>query len=167
MDAVRSAVARLGGQVEVETRPGAGTRVLFRVPFTVLMSQVLTLEAGGQVFGIPMEIVVETVRLSHDRIVRVGAAEAFVLRDRTIPLINLPDALGLPREPLDDSCANLVIVAANGQLAALEVDRFGDHLEVMLKPKDALLAGLRGIAGTTLLGDGRVLIVLDVKDLLQ
>ena len=112
MDAVRSAVARLGGRVEVETRPGAGTRVLFRVPFTVMMSRVLTLEAGAQVFGVPMEIVVETVRLPRERIMRVGAAEAFVLRDRTIPLINLTDAIGLPREPLDLSCANLVIIAA-------------------------------------------------------
>ena len=167
MDAVRSAIARLGGQVEVETRPGAGTRVRFRVPFTVLMSQVLTLEAGGQVFGIPMEIVVETVRLQRDRIMRVGAAEAFVLRNRTIPLINLPDALGLARDPLDDSYAQVVITAGAGQFAALEVDRFGDHLEIMLKPVDGLLSGLPGIAGTTLLGDGRVLIVLDIPELLN
>lgn len=167
MDAVRSAIARLGGQVEVETRPGAGTCVLFRVPFTVLMSRVLALEAGRQVFGIPTEVVVETVRLPRERIVQVGAAEAFVLRDRTIPLINLSDAIGLPRETVDPSYTNVVITAGAGQLAALEVDRFGDHLEVMLKPLDGLLAGLRGIAGTTLLGDGRVLIVLDIQELLK
>ena len=166
MDAVRSAIARLGGQVEIETRPGAGTRVRFRVPFTVLMSRVLTVEACGQVFGIPMEIVVETLRLPRDRIMRVGAAEAFVLRERTIPLINLADALGLRRDPLDASQAQVVITSAAGQFAALGVDCFGDHLEVMLRPVEGLLAGYPGIAGTTLLGDGRVLIVLDIPELL-
>jgi two-component system chemotaxis sensor kinase CheA len=167
MDAVRSVIARLGGQVEVETRPGAGTRVRFRLPFTVLMSRVLTVEAGGQMFGISMEIVVETVRLPRDRIMRVGAAQAVVLRERTIPLINLPDALGLRRDSLDDaSQAHVVITSGAGQFAALEVDRFGDHLEVMLKPVDGLLSGFPGIAGTTLLGDGRVLIVLDIPELL-
>jgi two-component system chemotaxis sensor kinase CheA len=114
-----------------------------------------------------MEIVVETVRLPRDRIMRVGAAEAFVLRNRTIPLINLPDALGLARDPLDDSYAQVVITAGADQFAALEVDRFGDHLEIMLKPVDGLLSGLPGIAGTTLLGDGRVLIVLDIPELLH
>jgi two-component system, chemotaxis family, sensor kinase CheA len=166
MDAVRSAIARLGGQVEIETRPGAGTRVRFRIPFTVLMSRVLTLEVGGQMFGIPMEIVVETLRLPRDRIMRVGAAEAFVLRHRTIPLINLPDALGLRRDPLDDCHAHVVITSGAGEVVALEVDHFGDHVEVMLRPVEGLLTGFPGIAGTTLLGDGRVLIVLDVPELL-
>ena len=130
------------------------------------MSRVLTLEAGGQIFGIPMEIVVETVRLPRDRIIRVGAAEAFVLRERTIPLINLADALRLRRDPLDPTHAQVMITSAAGQFAALEVDRFGDHLEAMLKPVDGLLSGFPGISGTTLLGDGRVLIVLDVAELL-
>src|SRR5205814_218497 len=99
----------------------------------------------------PMEVVVETVRLPRERIVQVGAAEAFVLRERTIPLVNLADALGLPGDVRKAPQANVVITATAGHLVALEVDRFGEHLDVMLKPMDGLLAGLRGIAGTTLL----------------
>jgi two-component system chemotaxis sensor kinase CheA len=167
MDVVRSAIERLGGRIEIISRLGEGTRVLLRVPLTVMMSRVLTLEAGAQVFGVPMEVVVETVRLPRERIVQVGAAEAFVLRERTIPLVNLADALGLPGDVRKAPQANVVITATAGQLVALEVDRFGEHLDVMLKPMEGLLAGLRGIAGTTLLGDGRVLIVLDMWDLLQ
>jgi two-component system chemotaxis sensor kinase CheA len=84
-----------------------------------------------------------------------------------VPLINLADTLGLHGDMAEAASANLVITAAAGQLAALEVDRLGEPLDVILKPMEGLLAGLRGIAGTTLLGDGRVLIVLDVQDLLQ
>jgi two-component system chemotaxis sensor kinase CheA len=167
MDVVRTTIERLGGRVEVASRAGEGTRVVLRVPFTVMISRVLTIEAGGQMFGVPMEHVAETVRLPRERIVQVGAAAAFVLREHTVPLLNLADALGFRDEAGEAPQANLVVTAIGGQLAALEVDRFGEHLDVMLKPMDGLLAGLRGIAGTTLLGDGRVLIVLDMLDLLQ
>jgi two-component system chemotaxis sensor kinase CheA len=167
MDVVRSTIERLGGRVEVVSRAGEGTRVLLRVPFTVMMSRVLTIEAGGQMFGVPMELVIETIRLPRERIVQVGAAAAFVLKERTVPLFNLADAVGFRDESREGRQANVVITEIAGQLAALEVDRFGEHLDVMLKPMDGLLAGLRGIAGTTLLGDGRVLIVLDMLDLLQ
>ena len=167
MDAVRSAIERLGGRVEVASRPGEGTRVRFRMPVDVIMSRVLTLETGGQVFGVPLDAVVETVRLPRGRIAQVGAAKAFILRERTIPLISLAEALGLPDGAAAPGQANVVITSAAGQLAALEVERFGEQLEVMLKPMEGLLAGLPGIAGTTLLGDGRVLIVLDMQELLQ
>jgi two-component system chemotaxis sensor kinase CheA len=62
--------------------------------------------------------------------------------------------------------AKAVVTAVGGQLSALEVDGFGERLDVMLKPMDGLLAGMHGVAGTTLLGDGRVLIVLDLPELL-
>ena len=97
MDAVRSAVTRLGGSVNVTSKPGIGTSVVFTLPFTILMLRVMTVEAGGQVFGVPMDAVVETSRVPRDRIARLGAAEAIVLRDRTVPLVRLADMLDLPR----------------------------------------------------------------------
>jgi two-component system chemotaxis sensor kinase CheA len=63
--------------------------------------------------------------------------------------------------------AQVVVVSAGGQLGGLEVDRLGDRVDVMLKPMEGLLAGAPGLAGTTLLGDGRVLLVLDIQELLQ
>ena len=167
MDVVRSTIERLGGQVEIASRTGEGTRVLFRLPFTVMMSHIMTFETGGQMFGIPIEVLVETVRVPRERILRVGTAAALVLRERTVPMLDLADSLGVPGEARNTRQANLVVTAIAGQLVALEVDRFGEQLDVMLKPVEGLLASLRGIAGTTLLGDGRVLIVLDVWDFLQ
>jgi two-component system chemotaxis sensor kinase CheA len=167
MDAVRTTIERLGGRVTVRSRLGEGTTVRFVLPFTVMMTRVMIVEAAGQAFGVPFEAVVETLQLARGDISPIGAAEAFVLRGRTVPLISLGHALGLPTTHERPAQTKAVVTVAGGQLGALEVDRFGERLDVMLKPMDGLLAGLRGVAGTTLLGDGRVLIVLDLAELLQ
>jgi two-component system chemotaxis sensor kinase CheA len=167
MDAVRSAVERIGGRVTLQSRPGQGATVRFTLPFTVMMSSVMTVEAGGQAFGIPMEAMAETLRLPPDRITSVGAARAFVWRGRTAPLINLAEALGERRVADGASDAHVVVTSVGGQVAGLDVDRIGERVDVMLKPLEGLLAGMRGVAGTTMLGDGRILLVLDVQALLQ
>ena len=166
MDAVRSTVERLGGRVGIASRPGEGVRITFTLPFTVMMSRIMTVEAGGQMFGIPFETVIETVRVPRSDIWRIGSAKAFVLRDRTVPLITLTELLDLKSGDEAAEAANIVVTAVAGELGAVEVDRFGEPLDVMLTPIDGLLAGLPGVAGTTLLGNGRVLIVLDMQDLL-
>lgn len=167
MDAVRSALARLGGRVDVESRPGEGALVRFALPFTVVMSRVMTVEVGGQMFGVPMEAIVETISVPRDRIVAVAGGRAFVLRDRTVPMIDLVEALGRTPGPGVDGPAKVVVAALGGQVGAFEVDRLGDRLDVMLKPLDGLLSGTPGVAGTTLLGDGRVLLVLDLQALMS
>lgn len=166
MDAVRSAIERLGGHVAVHSEPGDGALVRFTLPFTVMMSRVMTVEVGGQMFGIPLETVLETVRLPRERIVAVGGARAFVLRDRTIPLIDLRETLGqAPGDSTSD--VDVVVATASGRLGGVEVDRLGERMDVMLKPLDGLLSGSPGVAGATLLGDGRVLLVLDLPELLR
>lgn len=166
MDSVRTAVERLGGRVLIETRAGLGTTIQFVLPFTVMMSHVMTVEADGQTFGIPLEAVVETTRLPRERIVPLGAARAFVLRERTVPLIALAEVVGGGVAPNAGTDATVVVASSGGEMVGLEVDRLGERMEVMLRPLDGLLAGTPGLAGTTLLGDGRVLIVLDVQELL-
>jgi len=166
MDAVRTTVERIGGRVSVESRPGHGSTVRFTLPFSVMMTRVMTIEAGGQMFGIPLDAVVETVRLPRDRIQAIGEAGAFVVRNRTIPLINLARALGRERSEPNAAEAIAVIASITGQLGAIEVDRLGERMDVMLKPIEGLLSGTPGIAGTTLMGDGRVLLVLDLQELL-
>jgi two-component system chemotaxis sensor kinase CheA len=167
MDAVRIAVERMGGRVTLHSRPGEGTTVRFSLPFTVMMSAVMTVEAGGQMFGIPLEAIEQTLRLPRDRISPIGAAKAFVLGDRTVPLIDLAHALGRGGRRDAAAPANIVVMRAARQWAGLEVDRVGERMDVMLKPLEGLLAGMNGIAGTTLLGDGRVLLILDLDELLS
>ena len=167
MDVVRTTIERLGGRVAIQSRQGQGTVVRFILPFTVMMTRVMTVEAAGQVFGVPFEAVVETLQMSRDEVSRIGAAEAFVLRGRTVPLVSLSGLVGGGPDSQKPTMVKAVVTAAGGELTALAVDGFGERLDVMLKPMDGLLAGMRGVAGTTLLGDGRVLIVLDLLELLR
>jgi two-component system chemotaxis sensor kinase CheA len=166
MDAVRTAVERIGGRVTMESQPGRGSAVRFTLPFSVMMTRVMTIEAGDQMFGVPLDAVVEIVSLSRDRIHAIGEAGAFVVRNRTIPLINLARTLGNRPSRPEGSQAIAVITSISGQLGALEVDRLGERMDVMLKPTEGLLSGTPGIAGTTLMGDGRVLLILDLQELL-
>jgi two-component system chemotaxis sensor kinase CheA len=168
MDAVRTTVARLGGKVGVRTEAGRGTSVTISLPFTVMLSRVLTVEAGGQSFGIPFDAVVETVSLPRSRVATLGAAQAVVLRDRTVPLIALTEILDLTRDGAATSSeVKIVVIDVAGQPGAIEVDRFGESLDVMLQPLTGLLRDMDSVAGTTLLGDGQVLIVLNLERLLQ
>ncbi|HEY4264456.1 MAG TPA: chemotaxis protein CheA, partial [Micropepsaceae bacterium] len=167
MDAVRAAAERLGGKVTVETQWGHGTAVRLILPFTVMMTRVMTVEAGGQVFGIPLDAVLESVRIPRDRIVPIGAGRAFVLRNRTVPVVNLAQSLKPDLPGATGRDAKIVITAMGRQVGGIEVDRIGEQSDVMMTPMEGLLAGVRGVSGTTLLGDGRVLIVLDVQDILE
>jgi two-component system, chemotaxis family, sensor kinase CheA len=166
MDAVRASIERLGGRVQLETRTGAGSIVRFVLPFSVMMTRVMTVEAGGQLFGIPLDAVIETVRVRRDEIRSVGHTHAFVLRNRTIPLIGLAPALGWANGE-SNSDATVVVASSGGLLGGFEVDRLGGRLDVMLKPAEGLLSGIPEIAGTTVLGDGGVLLVLDIQEVLR
>jgi two-component system chemotaxis sensor kinase CheA len=167
MDAVRTAVQRLGGKVHVGSTPGQGTTVRFTLPFSVMMAQVMTVQAGGQVFGIPLDAVVETIRLPRDSVFAVGAGHAIVLRDRTVPLVDLAAVLGNTSATQPNESARIVVLDMNGEVGALQVEKIGERMEIMLEPLGGLLADLPGVAGSTLLGDGSVLLVLDLAELLQ
>jgi two-component system, chemotaxis family, sensor kinase CheA len=167
MDSVRTTVERLGGTVTLQSRPGMGTVVSLILPFSLMMTRVMTVEVAGQAFGLPLDNVLETTIVDREMIVSIGSGRAFELRDRTIPLIDLSETLGLVRDVTAQHAAKVVVVLAAGQIGGLEVDRLGERMEVMLKPMEGLLGGMRGVAGTTLLGDGRVLVVLDVQEIFR
>jgi two-component system, chemotaxis family, sensor kinase CheA len=166
MDAVRVAVERVGGRVEVQSRRGAGSLVRFILPFSVMMTRVMTVEAGGQMFGIPMDAIVETVCVRRAEIHPVGQAQAFVLRNRAVPLIELGQTLG-HGAATTEADATVVVASSGGLFGGLKVDRLGERMDVMLKPPDNLLSGVPEIAGTTVLGDGSVLLILDLQEVLQ
>jgi two-component system chemotaxis sensor kinase CheA len=167
MDAVRSAVERVGGRVSIDSHPGESTSVTMTLPFSVMMTHVMTVEAGGQMFGIPLDAVVETIRVPTRDISGIGAAKALVHRDRTLPIIELSKVLSVQNHDQAVNEVVIVIAAIAGSLAGIQVDRLGERMEVMLKPLEGLLADVPGLTGTTILGDGRVLLVLDLGGVLQ
>ena len=167
MDVVRTAVEQIGGRVSLDSNMGKGTTVRLDLPMTIAMSRIMVVETSGQLFGISMDAVSETVRITPDRISQIKNNNGFVLRDRIVPIISLSEIMKLPQPAKDVTDARLLVVMeAAGKIAAFEIDAIRDRVDVVLKPMQGLLAGARGYAGTTLLGDGQVLLVLDVKELL-
>lgn len=166
MDVVRSSVSRIGGSVTIDSRSGEGATVEFGLPFSVMMSHVMTVEAGGQTFGIPIDAVVETIRVPLGSMAGVGAAKAIAHRNRTLPIFELSDLLQTPACMPPGGEAVIVVTTFGGLWGGIRVDRLGERLEVMLKPLDGILTGIRGITGTTIMGDGRVLLVLDMGEIL-
>ncbi len=165
MDAVRSAIERLGGQIGVQSLPGRGTTIRFSLPLTIVMTKVMAVRVGGERYGIPLEAVVETASVPRSRILPVRDAEAFVLRDRTLPLLRLSDLLELPRTEVRDAGVRALIMSMGGELVGIAVDGFSDTMDVLMRPMDGILAGMPGVMGTTLLGDGSVLMILDIPEL--
>jgi len=164
MDAVRSVVERLGGEVSLQSRHGEGTTVRLRLPLSMAVTRVLTVDLAGQAYGIPMDLVMETVRTDPSAIRRLKAAEAIVLRDQVIPLIRLRELLGMEAHRPELEC--VLILRIGHATVGLVVDDFGTGMDIILKPFAGILANMSGFSGTAVLGDGRVLLVLNLKEML-
>jgi two-component system chemotaxis sensor kinase CheA len=171
MAAVRMAIERIGGAVGVETERHRGTTIRLELPLTLALLRIVTVLARGRRFGVPLDVVAETIRLPDDRIQRIKGRAAFTWREQVVPLHPLGRILELPeaRDPLSgDGGDKLVLVVdagGGGCFFGLEVDGIGDRLEVALRPMDGLLANIPAYLGTTLQGDGQVLLILNPKEL--
>jgi two-component system chemotaxis sensor kinase CheA len=174
--AVRGVVERFGGSAKVESRRGHGTTIRLALPLSMAFMRIMTVQAGGEMFGVPIEAIAETVRLPRTHIVQIRDGEAFVLRDKIVPTCRLDRLLELPGADqsrgrgtghADTDDALILVTDAGGQTAGIEIDGIGERLEVVVKPMQGLLAEASDYAGTTLLGNGRVLLVLNLGAVLQ
>jgi two-component system chemotaxis sensor kinase CheA len=166
MDAVRDAVEALGGRIALRSAPGAGSTVRLTLPQGATITTVLLVRVGEDSFGVPTAAVTETVRLAADRILPIRRGEAFVLRDRTVPLLRLSALLSLPGAERPAGGVRVLVTGEGAARVGLEVDAFTGRADVLLRPLGGLLSGTPGLLGTALLGDGRVLLVLDLPGLL-
>ena len=166
MDAVRTAIESLGGRVAINSVLRQGTMVRFTLPQAVVITTVMVVAVGEDEFGVPIDTVVETTRLPADRITPIRSGSAFVMRDRTIPLMQLSGLLGLADSQRVSSDLKVLIVAVGDQRIGIEVGNFAERIDVLLRPMTGLIATMPGILGTALLGDGRVLMILDLPELI-
>ena len=143
---------------------GEGTRVALKLPLTMAVTRVMTVEVAGQLYGVPMDQVAETVRIPRDRIRRIKHSEAFMLREALVPIVRLRAKLALPRRDHDEE-ATLVVRIAGAPIGLL-IDAFHAGMEVILKPLTGILQNTAGYAETAVLGDGKVLLVLNLKELI-
>jgi two-component system chemotaxis sensor kinase CheA len=165
MDAVKAAADRLRGRVVIDSEAGAGTTIELRLPLDAITTRLLVVRAGAERFGIPLDQIVETARLEASEIRTLGRGRACVLRDRTVPLLDLADLLGAPRP--DSPIARLLVTETGGEPVAIRVDGFERRIDAIMRENDGLLQGVPGMAGTAVLSDGSVLLVLDLPELVS
>ncbi|MGB0129078.1 MAG: chemotaxis protein CheA, partial [Rhodocyclaceae bacterium] len=168
MDVVRSAMEKVNGTVTIASERGKGTCVRLSLPLSMAVTNVIVIESDGQIFGVPMDIVVETVRVPRSSVRTIKQRQADVLRGRIVPLLALNELLAVAAEqrPNDDDELATLVVRVHGENVGMVVDDFRETVDVILKPMEGILGGLSGYSGSALLGDGSVLMVLNPKELM-
>jgi two-component system chemotaxis sensor kinase CheA len=164
LDVVLKSIERLNGLVEVETVPGVGSKFIIELPLTLAIISALLVESAGRTFAVPLAPVIESLKLTGRDIRSINGRETLRLRDRIIPLIRLADFFELPPAPPSER-QYAVIVGRGDKRVGLVVDRLRGQQEVVIKPVDTAIAGASAaiaLAGATIMGDGRVVLILDV-----
>jgi len=168
MDVVNNMVNKIGGSVVVESTPGSGSTIRLALPLSMAVTQVMMIDVGDQSFGVPLESIVETVKIPATDIQKIKQREMVVLRERLIPVLRLHSTLdlGLPETVWDeDTEIPVLVIQIAGQELGLLVDRFHAGMDVILKPMEGIMSGFHCYSGTALLGDGRVLLILNLQEL--
>jgi two-component system chemotaxis sensor kinase CheA len=167
MDVVRNAVERVNGSVTLTSEAGKGTRLRLSLPLSMAVTNVMVIESNKQIFGVPMDMVLETVRIPRSAIRSIKNRQTIVLRNRVLPLRSLNELLerNLPQvsNELDEMAA--LVVQIHGESLGIVVDDFREVVDIILKPMSGILNAVPGYSGSALLGDGSVLMVLNPKEL--
>jgi two-component system, chemotaxis family, sensor kinase CheA len=174
MDVVKTNIEKIGGIVDVQSRLGAGTTVRMKIPLTLAIIPALIVSSGGDRYAIPQINLLELVRLDGEdaakRVELIQGVPVYRLRGRLLPLVYLNRELRVVST--DAKCAeadslNIVILQADDRQFGLVVDEINDTEEIVVKPLGKQLKGVKAFAGSTIMGDGRVALIIDVLGVAQ
>lgn len=169
MDVVRQNVKELGGRITIESEPGKGTIFTLTLPLTLAISDGMVVNVGDQTLVVPLANVVESLRPEPHEVQGLGASRSMInVRGRFIPVISLANSVGAAQAVNDPREAVLIVVETEGAgRAALMVDAICDQRQVVIKSLDTHYRSVEGVAGATILGDGRVALIIDVDGLVS
>ncbi|MFN8093431.1 MAG: chemotaxis protein CheA [Vicinamibacteria bacterium] len=166
LDVVVQSMERLNALIEAETLPGAGTKFTLQLPLTLAIITVLMVEVGGSVYALPSGAVLESLRYRSADVVRMNGRDTLRVRDRIVPLLHLAELFGAERAEAAEQY--LVIVGRGEKRLGLTVRRLLGQQDVVIKALDPVVSEATiGVAGATILGDGRVVLILDVASLFE
>ncbi|WP_370264492.1 chemotaxis protein CheA [Limnobacter sp.] len=162
MDVVKTNIQRLNGRIEIESNPGEGSRITILLPLTLAILPVLMLKLEEQIYSLPLSCVREIIPIEEDKVQRVGGKPTMVVRGEVLPLLDLASLIGRPTSP----GPKVGVLAISGNRACiLAVDTLVGQDEVMIKPLDGVKP--KGVAGATLSGEGLLVLVLELRELLE
>lgn len=166
LDVVLRSIEHLNGLVEVESVPGVGTKFVIQLPLTLAIIAALLVQAGGELFAVPLSSVVESLRFGPDDVQGVGGRPTLRIRDRVVPLFDLGGLLGLASSGPPRTQRYAVVLGRGDKRLALGVDALRGQQEVVIKGLDPAVK-TPAVAGATIMGDGRVVLILDVAALFE
>jgi len=178
MDVVKSNIKKLKGEIDIETQIDIGTTFTIKLPLTLAIFTIklpltlaiinaLLIEECEQMFALPLDSIAETLEISSGQIKRILRKQSIVLRGNILGIVKLSDLLGIPGKEKRDGQARIVVIQGNGKKIGLIVDELYKQEEIVIKPLEGCVANIQGIAGATILGDGRVILILDPQELIQ
>jgi two-component system chemotaxis sensor kinase CheA len=164
LDVVKSKIESIGGSIEVETKEGKGTKFIIRIPLTLAIIQALLVKVKEEMFAIPLSSISEIININKEQIRNIQGQEIILYRGRTIPVIRLNKII---HTEIDEERNELVsiIVKKGDKQAGLVVDSLLGQQEIVIKPLGKYLSNVKYLAGATILGNGKISLILDVNSL--
>lgn len=167
MDVVKTNITRINGTISIDSEVDRGTRIIFRLPLTLAIIQALTVEAGGEVYGIPLSTVIENIRVDDAEIRSVDGQEVINIRNKVFPVIRLEELISANPANNKKEWKYIVIIGLGERQFGLLVDALHGQEEIVMKSMGEYLKGTDGVAGACITGDGNVILVLDVAGLME
>ncbi|OGI44777.1 MAG: hypothetical protein A2637_00355 [Candidatus Muproteobacteria bacterium RIFCSPHIGHO2_01_FULL_65_16] len=166
MDVVHNNITDLGGNVEVASEPGKGTRFAIRLPLTLAILEGLSVVVGTQTYILPLVSITESIRVGQGGLSRLpGGGEVFMLREEYLPLIRLYERFDIAPRSTNVADGIIVVVEAEGRRVGLFVDDLLGQQQVVIKSLETNYRKIDGIAAATIMSDGTVALILDVGSL--
>ena len=168
MDVVKKNITALGGTVEIDSAEGYGMRVSVRLPLTLAIMDGMSVGVGEEVYILPLSSVIESFQVGDRTIKTIGGSGRVVeVRDEYMPVIGLEDVFQVPRFDFEHVAGIMVVVEAEGGRVALLVDELLGQQQVVVKNLEANYRKVNDVSGATIMGDGRVALILDVGSLVR
>lgn len=166
LDAVKTKIEALNGTLYIESTLGQGTRFKIKLPLTIAIIQALLVSLEQEVYAIPLSFIAETTSVMPGDLKKIQDQEVALLRGEVLTLIRLHDVLGVPPADIPkEEEINIVVVRKGKEKVGLIVDTLIGQQEIVIKPLGRLMGGIPYLAGATILGNGRVSLIIDVASL--
>ncbi len=168
MDVVKKNITALGGTVEIDSAEGYGMSVKVRLPLTLAIMDGMSVGVGEEVYILPLSSVIESFQVQPENIKTIGGSGRVIeVRDEFMPVLDLEQVFGVPRFDFENASGIMVVAEAEGGRVALLVDQLLGQQQVVVKNLEANYRRVNDISGATIMGDGRVALILDVGSLVR
>ncbi len=168
MDVVKTNVAKLRGIISIDSTVGGGTKIIIKLPLTLAIIPGMIVRVGNELLVIPLNSIIEVVRIQVKEIQTVNRQEVINIRDNVLPLLEIKNLLYATDDKLEDKVWQyIVVVGVAERRFGIKVDELKGQKEVVIKSLGKFLGNIEGIAGSTIMGDGTVVMILDLSELLN